>query len=210
MGQASSQRFNEGVILAGWTAGWLKILWMTLKPFTKEMLQKMQLDLYARSPSWTLADGKEKATMLSRSTRDSDLQLPSTRSRNGRSLEYGSYYEWDDGIGILYPHSEGNRRRRTHGKVQDCGSVAYTSVSNYKESCKKAQGLLSEMVSELPCLTACQISAPSCGTCNLSLARPFACLHCSFIGCWSPGHIQAHLQNTGHAFGKSSVWHSVL
>ncbi|KAF7424547.1 hypothetical protein PC9H_009854 [Pleurotus ostreatus] len=43
-----------------------------------------------------------------------------------------------------------------------------------------------------------KIAVPTCGTCELSLPRPFVCLHCSFTGCWFGGHITAHLAETGH------------
>lgn len=39
-----------------------------------------------------------------------------------------------------------------------------------------------------------QIAAPICGTCQTSLARPFACLFCDFTGCWTGGHIVNHLK----------------
>ncbi|KAH7928110.1 cysteine proteinase [Leucogyrophana mollusca] len=45
-----------------------------------------------------------------------------------------------------------------------------------------------------------KISAPTCGTCEVSLSRPFACLRCSYAGCWSEGHISDHLKGAGHAF----------
>lgn len=45
-----------------------------------------------------------------------------------------------------------------------------------------------------------KITIPDCGTCNTVLARPFACLHCSYNGCWPSGHIQEHLKSAGHSF----------
>ncbi|KIK98025.1 hypothetical protein PAXRUDRAFT_824336 [Paxillus rubicundulus Ve08.2h10] len=45
-----------------------------------------------------------------------------------------------------------------------------------------------------------KVSAPTCGTCNLTLSRPFACLSCSFGGCWSDGHITNHLKEVSHSF----------
>ncbi|KAI1797193.1 cysteine proteinase [Ganoderma leucocontextum] len=41
---------------------------------------------------------------------------------------------------------------------------------------------------------------PECGICQLSLSRPYACLYCSFAGCWQDKHIHHHLQDTGHNF----------
>ncbi|KAF8230589.1 cysteine proteinase [Tricholoma matsutake] len=45
-----------------------------------------------------------------------------------------------------------------------------------------------------------KVSSPSCGTCNLTLARPFACLHCSYTGCWSGDHVIEHLRQEVHNF----------
>ncbi|KAG6372247.1 hypothetical protein JVT61DRAFT_8049 [Boletus reticuloceps] len=45
-----------------------------------------------------------------------------------------------------------------------------------------------------------QVSAPTCDTCNATLSRPFACLSCSFAGCWQSGHVINHLHETAHSF----------
>ena len=45
-----------------------------------------------------------------------------------------------------------------------------------------------------------KVASPACGTCSVTLVRPFVCLHCSYSGCWTKGHIRAHLRNTGHLF----------
>jgi len=45
-----------------------------------------------------------------------------------------------------------------------------------------------------------KLAFPTCGTCDLSLSRPYVCLQCSFSGCWSPSHIQQHLDHGGHEF----------
>ncbi|KAJ7503328.1 hypothetical protein B0H11DRAFT_1975258 [Mycena galericulata] len=45
-----------------------------------------------------------------------------------------------------------------------------------------------------------KVSAPTCGTCQLALHRPFVCLHCSYAGCWKNGHISTHLQESQHTF----------
>lgn len=45
-----------------------------------------------------------------------------------------------------------------------------------------------------------KISAPTCGTCGLSLSRPFACLHCGYSGCWQDEHVTEHLKDEGHFF----------
>ncbi|KAF5379838.1 hypothetical protein D9615_005767 [Tricholomella constricta] len=45
-----------------------------------------------------------------------------------------------------------------------------------------------------------RIASPSCGTCDLILPRPFACLHCSYTGCWSEGHVLQHLEEEDHPF----------
>lgn len=55
-----------------------------------------------------------------------------------------------------------------------------------------------------------KLSAPQCGTCDMPLARPFACLHCSFIGCWSEGHTAAHLSAGRHSFAADSKTGSVF
>jgi len=43
-----------------------------------------------------------------------------------------------------------------------------------------------------------KISTPSCDICRMALPRPFACLHCSFSGCWH--HFRQHLIDIGHSF----------
>ncbi|KAH7911361.1 hypothetical protein BJ138DRAFT_1135452 [Hygrophoropsis aurantiaca] len=45
-----------------------------------------------------------------------------------------------------------------------------------------------------------KISTPTCGTCELTLSRPFVCLQCEYAGCWPEGHIIGHLKEAGHAF----------
>ena len=45
-----------------------------------------------------------------------------------------------------------------------------------------------------------KVASPMCGTCSVTLARPFVCLHCSYSGCWAKGHIRGHLRHTGHFF----------
>ncbi|KAJ7735623.1 hypothetical protein DFH07DRAFT_843427 [Mycena maculata] len=45
-----------------------------------------------------------------------------------------------------------------------------------------------------------KVSAPTCGTCQLALHRPFVCLHCSYAGCWKSGHVASHLQESQHTF----------
>ncbi|TFK34607.1 cysteine proteinase [Crucibulum laeve] len=45
-----------------------------------------------------------------------------------------------------------------------------------------------------------KVAAPACSTCNLSLSRPFACLHCVYAGCWVGGHIVDHLKDKDHTF----------
>ncbi|KAJ7620961.1 hypothetical protein FB45DRAFT_927988 [Roridomyces roridus] len=45
-----------------------------------------------------------------------------------------------------------------------------------------------------------KISAPTCGTCEIALHRPFVCLHCSYAGCWKSGHVSAHLKQSRHQF----------
>ena len=48
-----------------------------------------------------------------------------------------------------------------------------------------------------------QIAAPTCGTCDIALSRPFVCSQCSYAGCWSDGHVVAHLKESAHMFCKS-------
>ncbi|TDL25569.1 cysteine proteinase [Rickenella mellea] len=45
-----------------------------------------------------------------------------------------------------------------------------------------------------------KISMPTCGTCGLTLVRPFICLDCPFGGCWHGGHIVDHLKEAKHRF----------
>ncbi|KAH6909348.1 hypothetical protein BKA70DRAFT_1400237 [Coprinopsis sp. MPI-PUGE-AT-0042] len=45
-----------------------------------------------------------------------------------------------------------------------------------------------------------KVAPPSCGTCGIALARPFACLNCEYAGCWDDGHAAEHLRNTEHRF----------
>ncbi|VDC04805.1 unnamed protein product [Peniophora sp. CBMAI 1063] len=46
-----------------------------------------------------------------------------------------------------------------------------------------------------------KLSAPECGTCRRTLARPFVCLQCSFAACWQDEHISEHLADEIHYFG---------
>ena len=48
-----------------------------------------------------------------------------------------------------------------------------------------------------------QIAAPTCGTCDIALSRPFVCSQCSYAGCWSDGHVVTHLKESAHLFCKS-------
>jgi ubiquitin carboxyl-terminal hydrolase 22/27/51 len=50
-----------------------------------------------------------------------------------------------------------------------------------------------------------KIGSPTCGTCGVTSARPFVCLHCPYSGCWAKGHIRGHLRHTGHFFCESSI-----
>lgn len=50
-----------------------------------------------------------------------------------------------------------------------------------------------------------QMQLPSCGTCGLTLHRPFICLDCSYGGCWHGGHVLGHLKDLGHRFCAFSV-----
>ena len=45
-----------------------------------------------------------------------------------------------------------------------------------------------------------KVASPTCGTCSVTLVRPFVCLHCSYSGCWTKSHIRSHLRHTGHLF----------
>ncbi|CED84224.1 cysteine proteinase [Phaffia rhodozyma] len=60
-----------------------------------------------------------------------------------------------------------------------------------------------------------KMSPPECSECSLSLDRPFACLSCSFLGCWSSSsststgilkgnHLVEHLAASDHSFGIDS------
>ena len=55
--------------------------------------------------------------------------------------------------------------------------------------------------------TQSQVASPTCGTCSVTLTRPFVCLHCSYSGCWAKGHIRSHLRHTGHFFCESLIIH---
>lgn len=54
-----------------------------------------------------------------------------------------------------------------------------------------------------------KVASPACGSCNVTLVRPFVCLHCSYSGCWTTGHIRGHLRNTGHLFCEPSKPHPI-
>ncbi|KAI9463201.1 hypothetical protein BJY52DRAFT_1253633 [Lactarius psammicola] len=45
-----------------------------------------------------------------------------------------------------------------------------------------------------------KVASPICGTCGLTMPRPFVCLDCAFSGCWQDEHILEHLKNEGHRF----------
>ncbi|KZT02572.1 cysteine proteinase [Laetiporus sulphureus 93-53] len=45
-----------------------------------------------------------------------------------------------------------------------------------------------------------KIGSLICSKCDLTLSRPFACLHCSFSGCWNNGHVKEHLQESVHNY----------
>ncbi|KAI0091235.1 cysteine proteinase [Irpex rosettiformis] len=45
-----------------------------------------------------------------------------------------------------------------------------------------------------------RVSSPTCGTCGVTLSRPFVCLSCSYTGCWMEGHVYGHLRESGHGF----------
>ncbi|KAJ3920258.1 hypothetical protein F5877DRAFT_38495 [Lentinula edodes] len=45
-----------------------------------------------------------------------------------------------------------------------------------------------------------KMAAPTCGTCNITLVRPFVCLHCSYSGCWASSHVADHLKQSSHKF----------
>ncbi|KAF5326836.1 hypothetical protein D9619_004989 [Psilocybe cf. subviscida] len=49
-----------------------------------------------------------------------------------------------------------------------------------------------------------KLSTPICGTCDMSLSRPFVCLRCPYLGCWNNDHFVQHLQSSGHNFGCDS------
>ncbi|TFK99499.1 hypothetical protein BDV98DRAFT_657301 [Pterulicium gracile] len=42
--------------------------------------------------------------------------------------------------------------------------------------------------------------SPICGTCTRSLHRPFPCMHCDYVGCWTNDHINTHLDDSDHTF----------
>ena len=79
------------------------------------------------------------------------------------------------------------------------------SVSGREEPSETAEGEWAPNRVPYPTYTR-QISSPSCGTCKIVLARPFACLHCSYTGCWSDGHISNHLAEKGHTFCSLSLF----
>lgn len=45
-----------------------------------------------------------------------------------------------------------------------------------------------------------KVASPTCGTCSVTLPRPFVCLHCLYSGCWAKSHIRSHLKHTSHLF----------
>ncbi|KAH9010113.1 hypothetical protein EDB85DRAFT_2053774 [Lactarius pseudohatsudake] len=45
-----------------------------------------------------------------------------------------------------------------------------------------------------------KVASPICGTCGLTMSRPFVCLECAFSGCWQDEHILEHLKDEGHRF----------
>ncbi|PFH51097.1 hypothetical protein AMATHDRAFT_143422 [Amanita thiersii Skay4041] len=45
-----------------------------------------------------------------------------------------------------------------------------------------------------------KVASPTCGTCHISLFRPFVCLHCDYAGCWTDQHIAGHLRDECHQF----------
>ncbi|KAI1302425.1 hypothetical protein EDD11_005616 [Mortierella claussenii] len=45
-----------------------------------------------------------------------------------------------------------------------------------------------------------QLPTPACLTCETTLGRIHACLHCVYVGCWKGEHAQAHSKDTGHTF----------
>ncbi|KAF9262427.1 cysteine proteinase [Marasmius fiardii PR-910] len=45
-----------------------------------------------------------------------------------------------------------------------------------------------------------KITVFPCNDCDVSLARPFFCLHCSYAGCWNNNHIVDHLKKADHLF----------
>ncbi|KAF8813509.1 cysteine proteinase [Phlegmacium glaucopus] len=54
-----------------------------------------------------------------------------------------------------------------------------------------------------------KIAAPTCGTCDIALARPFVCSQCSYAGCWSDGHVVSHLKESAHTFSVDAKSGSV-
>lgn len=55
-----------------------------------------------------------------------------------------------------------------------------------------------------------KLDAPQCGTCSLTLFRPFVCLQCSFSGCWRDGHVAQHLAEKDHILCIDSSTGSVF
>ncbi|KAF9434598.1 hypothetical protein BGZ76_007749 [Entomortierella beljakovae] len=45
-----------------------------------------------------------------------------------------------------------------------------------------------------------QLPTPACLTCDSTLGRIQACLHCVYVGCWKGQHAQNHCQEMGHTF----------
>ncbi|KAJ3713581.1 hypothetical protein FB446DRAFT_638141 [Lentinula raphanica] len=45
-----------------------------------------------------------------------------------------------------------------------------------------------------------KVAPPTCGTCHITLARPFVCLHCPYSGCWAGSHVVDHLKQSSHMF----------
>lgn len=63
---------------------------------------------------------------------------------------------------------------------------------------RRKVGVPNEGICQIVRLTGMQLAAPTCGTCDSPLPRPFACLRCSYSGCWRDGHVKRHLEETGH------------
>ncbi|KAI8350654.1 hypothetical protein B0O80DRAFT_123514 [Mortierella sp. GBAus27b] len=45
-----------------------------------------------------------------------------------------------------------------------------------------------------------QLPTPACLSCETTLGRIHACLHCVYVGCWKGEHVQTHSQESGHTF----------